>query len=136
MTVGHQDHGGIALAVAIAFRRLDQRRHLGRREVLPAPEFGVWPADEGNCSVFARWWHQLQVRFRAHFRASVSTTARTMSYLRAVCKPKALRLSRDTVEQALEGAFACEPGCHRRFKIMALIAGGSPKTMSAGEDHA
>jgi hypothetical protein len=42
MPVGHQDHGGVAVAVAVLLCRLDKRVNLGRRQVLTGAEFAVF----------------------------------------------------------------------------------------------
>jgi hypothetical protein len=52
MTIGDQDQGGIARAMAAeARRRRHQRRHLFVRQVFPAAIGGVGPADE-NFPIF------------------------------------------------------------------------------------
>jgi hypothetical protein len=50
-----QDHGGVALAVAISLRGLDELGDFGRRQVLPLAIFGVRPLCRDDCSVYARW---------------------------------------------------------------------------------
>jgi hypothetical protein len=46
----HQDHGAVAVAPAVALRRLDELLHLGRGEVLAAAQLGVGAALRGDCS--------------------------------------------------------------------------------------
>ena len=42
--VGEQDHGGVAVAVAIEPGRRDQPGDLSVGQVLARPDLGVWPA--------------------------------------------------------------------------------------------
>ena len=41
MTIGHQDHGGVAVTVAVVLDLVDQTLDLGLGQVLPRPQFGV-----------------------------------------------------------------------------------------------
>ena len=55
MPVGEQDHGGVAVAVAVAFGRLDQRLDLSLGQVFPLPVIGIGPSAgrRWNCSLFS-----------------------------------------------------------------------------------
>ena len=50
MPVGHQDHAGVAVAVAIALGRRDQPLDLMLGEVFARPQVAVAPPPRGNCS--------------------------------------------------------------------------------------
>jgi hypothetical protein len=52
--VGDEDHGGIAVAVAITFGGFDQLLDLGLGQVLALPVSGVGTPTGGNCSLLCR----------------------------------------------------------------------------------
>ena len=85
MAIGDQDHGGIAVAPAVALGGLDQLLDLGLGQVLAGP-VGVGAPCRGNCSFFGGWCDQLQVRFHWINPLSVCRTARILVTMRAVCQ--------------------------------------------------
>jgi hypothetical protein len=50
MPEGEQDHGGVAVTVAVALGRLDQRRDFIERQMLPCAQVGVLGSLRRNCS--------------------------------------------------------------------------------------
>ena len=61
MSVGDQDHGGVAMAVAIAFGGLGQALHLVVGQILACPQIGVFrPNRHHNCSLFDGWQRGFQ----------------------------------------------------------------------------
>src|SRR5271154_6453440 len=52
VAIGHQDHGGVALAVSVPPGGLGQALDLSIGQILPRPQFGIGFADRhGNCSL-------------------------------------------------------------------------------------
>jgi len=54
MPIGDQDHGRIAMTVAVALRGLDQLLDLGLGQVLPLPVVGIRPTVPGQLLAFRR----------------------------------------------------------------------------------
>jgi hypothetical protein len=84
MPIGDEYHGGVALAVAVGFGRLDELADFGRRQVLPLPVLDVWLAERRDCSVFAGWRHEFEVGFCSLFQPPAPATACRKRLLRAV----------------------------------------------------
>ena len=61
MTVGDQDHGGIAVAVTVVLGGLPKALHLGFRQVLARSEVRIGKPSRCNCSVFGGRRDQLEV---------------------------------------------------------------------------
>jgi hypothetical protein len=71
VAIGHEDHGGIALAVPVALGGLCQALDLSVGQILPRPQFGIGFADwRDNCSFFGGWRYQFQMRFSHGFPRS------------------------------------------------------------------
>ena len=61
--VGHEDHGRVAVAPAVALGNLDEPLDLGLGEVLAGAQLGVGGALGGNCSFYGGWRDQPEVGF-------------------------------------------------------------------------
>src|SRR5262249_15250560 len=72
MAEGHQDHGRIPMTIAVTLRRRDQLLDFGRRQVFALAVIGIRPAASRNCSLFAGWCHQGEVRFRLHLSTAAA----------------------------------------------------------------
>ena len=66
MTIGHQDHGGVAVTVAVVLGLVDQTRDLGLGQIFARAQLGIRPP-AANCSLFDGWSHQPGVLFRHGF---------------------------------------------------------------------
>jgi hypothetical protein len=64
MAVGHEDHGCVAVTMAIAASGLNQLLDLARREVLAGANRDVLRPPRRNCSYFAVWRDQLEMGIR------------------------------------------------------------------------
>jgi len=65
--VGHKDHGGVPVAVAVALGGFHKRLNLGWGEVFAGPQFAIGEPSGRNCSIYGSWGDQLQVRFGHSF---------------------------------------------------------------------
>jgi hypothetical protein len=63
VAIGHQNHGGVAVAPAVALGSLDQALDLAVCQILAGPDIAILGASRYNCSFFGGWGYQLQVRF-------------------------------------------------------------------------
>ena len=64
VTVGHQDHGRVAMAPAVALGGFLKASDLSVRQVLSSPDLSVGrTARRRNCSFFGGWSNQLEVGF-------------------------------------------------------------------------
>jgi hypothetical protein len=61
MPVGHKDHGGVPVAVAIALRRIDQPLDLMLGEVFARPQVAVLASSWRNCSFYGGWRDRFEV---------------------------------------------------------------------------
>ena len=61
VAVGDEDHGGVAVAPAVALGGSDQGLDLLRCQVLPRSQVAVLGPLRCDCSVFGGWRHQPQV---------------------------------------------------------------------------
>ena len=68
--VGHQDHGGVPVAPAVALGGVHQPLDLGLGQVLAGAQVGVGRALGGDCSIYGGWRDQLEVRLGHVFRPS------------------------------------------------------------------
>lgn len=71
MAVGHQDHGGVAVAPAVALGGFHELFQLGFRQVLTGAERLVGEARGCDCSIYSSWRDQLKVRFGHGLRSCV-----------------------------------------------------------------
>src|ERR1700674_3024251 len=60
---GHQDHGGVPMALAVALDRCHQLLDLGRSEVFAGPQIGIFAPKRRNCPIYGGWRHELEMRF-------------------------------------------------------------------------
>ena len=58
MPVGHEDHAGVPVAVAVALRLVDQPLDLGLGQMLAGAQVGVGTPRWGNCSFYGGWRDQ------------------------------------------------------------------------------
>ena len=61
MPVGHQDHGGVAVAIAVVFGGLHQPLDLGLGQVFAGAQVGVGGPLGPDCSVYGGWGDQPEV---------------------------------------------------------------------------
>ena len=64
MPVGHEDHGGVPVAITVAPGRFHEALDLGLGEVFASPQVLVRRPSRGNCSIYGGWRDQLEVAFR------------------------------------------------------------------------
>ena len=62
MPVCDQDHGGVAVPIAVGLGSLDQGLDFARRQVLAAAKLGVRTPPWRNCSIYFGWRDQPQRR--------------------------------------------------------------------------
>jgi hypothetical protein len=67
VAVGHEDHGGVPVAVAVALGRVHELLDLGLRQIFPSANVAVGASLGRNCSFYGSWRDQLQVPFRHVF---------------------------------------------------------------------
>jgi hypothetical protein len=82
--IGHQDHGGVAPAMAVVLGGGDQPLDLGLGEVFAGAQVGVRPSARWNCSFYDGWRDQLEMRFRHGFQSRALATVRKMALLRTM----------------------------------------------------
>lgn len=63
VTISHEDHGRVAMAVAVFTRRLDELRDFIGRQIFPRSELRVWQAPWRDCSFRSVWRNKAQRRF-------------------------------------------------------------------------
>jgi hypothetical protein len=63
LPVGHKDHRGVAMGVAIVLGCPDQPLDLRLGQVFARPKIRVWPTLWRNCSIFDGWRDYAQMRF-------------------------------------------------------------------------
>jgi hypothetical protein len=83
--VGHQGHGGVAVAIAVAPGRRHEPLDLCLGHVLPCPRLGVGRPLWGNCS-FHGGFDQLEVRFAMTFGLSRESAVRRTVILSPVSR--------------------------------------------------
>ena len=88
MAVGDQDHGGVAVAIAVLASCRDQPIDLGVGQVLARADLGVaaplrW-SSLVNCPINGGRRHQRQMRFFHGFSGFSSATVPIMGHLRTV----------------------------------------------------
>jgi hypothetical protein len=83
----HKDHCAVAVAPAVALRRLDELVHLGLGEVFAAAQVGIGAALRRNCSFFGGWRDKPEAGFGQGFRSLRRMTVRITAEIRTVGKP-------------------------------------------------
>src|SRR6516165_11159860 len=71
--IGNQDHGGVAMTVAVVASGDDQAVDLGAGQILSSSDVGVTLAGWGlgtHCPIIGSWGHQGEVRFSHVFQCS------------------------------------------------------------------
>jgi hypothetical protein len=76
------------MTIAVALGRRDQLLGFGRREVFALAVVGIRPAASRNCSLFAGWHDQGEVRFRQHLPTPSADNFSHKREMRAVSKKK------------------------------------------------
>ncbi len=76
MSVGHEHHGGVPVAVTVALCRFHKPLDLGLGQVFPGSQLAVGGPPRRNCSFYGGWRDQLEVRFGHSFRLSAGRTVR------------------------------------------------------------
>ncbi len=66
--VGHEDHGGVPVAPAVAPGGFHQPLDLGLGQILAGAQVGVWRTLGGDCAIYGGWRDQLEVRLGHGFR--------------------------------------------------------------------
>ena len=61
MSIGQEDHRGIAVPPAVSAGGFDQLIDLLRNQVLPGPKLGVGATAWRNCSIYGGWGDQPQL---------------------------------------------------------------------------
>jgi hypothetical protein len=67
--IGHEDHGRVAVVMAVSLGLCRQLLDFGFRQVLPSAQLLVWKPPRRNCSFYGRWRDQLPVRLGHVFHA-------------------------------------------------------------------
>ncbi len=70
MPIGHKDHGGVPVAIAVSLGRCHQPLDFGLRQVLAGAQVGVGEPLGRDCSFYGGWRDQLEVRLGHVFRSS------------------------------------------------------------------
>ena len=63
MSVGHEHHGGVPVAVAVARRGFHEPLDLGLGQVFPRPQVAVGSSPGRNFSIYGGWRDKLECGF-------------------------------------------------------------------------
>jgi hypothetical protein len=100
MPIGHQDHGGVPVAVPIALGGIDQLGNLSIRQVLASAQLGIWPTQRCNCSIFGGCSTSLRCDFPMTINLPCKSTVRITVLLRTVASQGgAARSTRSATER-------------------------------------
>jgi hypothetical protein len=73
MPVSDQDHGGVAMAMAVALGGVAQALDFGVGQMLAAAVGCVGPPTRRDCSIFGAWSDQLELGFCHGFQSSLKS---------------------------------------------------------------